>query len=351
MGWAIGGVGSVVVFDFAFAMISKLYPNPSGKYNSVMILSRREWLATSWLASSSIATVATVATGLTAVQAAAPSESVIDTHTHFYDPTRPEGVPWPGKDDPVLYRPVLPAEYRKHVRPLGITGTVVVEASPRIEDNQWLLDLARDEPFLLGVVGRLIPTEADFAKHLDRFAKNPRFRGIRITHDEVKKALADTNVLKNLVSFPDRDLALDVNGGPDLLPDVARLADKLPKLRIVLNHMANPTIDGKEPPASYVRNLRLAARENVWCKLSALVEGSRKRKAAPKELAFYRPTIEAVWTAFGAHRLLFGSNWPVSDHYAQLETVVALAKEFVTEKSATTKVFGRNAIDAYRLKG
>ncbi|MFM9197983.1 MAG: hypothetical protein ACKOWG_20040, partial [Planctomycetia bacterium] len=73
---------------------------------------------------------------------AAKSPAVIDTHTHFYDPTRPGGVPWPGKGDPLLYHPMLPGEWERIVAPLGVTGTVVVEASPLVEDNQWLLDLA-----------------------------------------------------------------------------------------------------------------------------------------------------------------------------------------------------------------
>src|SRR2546421_730543 len=67
---------------------------------------------------------------------------IIDTHTHFYDPSRPQGAPWPGKSDKLLYRPVLPGEYKKLARPFGVVGAIVVEASPWLEDNQWLLDLA-----------------------------------------------------------------------------------------------------------------------------------------------------------------------------------------------------------------
>jgi L-fuconolactonase len=302
-----------------------------------MTLTRREWLA------------ATAVAGWNAPLVAAAPPAVVDTHTHFYDPTRPGGIPWPKKDDTVLFRPVLPAEYRKMAAPHGITGTVVVEASPIVEDNQWLLDRAKDEPFLLGVVGRLFPTDADFRRNLDRFARNPLFRGIRLAHGDVKKALTDAAVLKSIAVLAEKDLALDVNGGPEMLADVARLAEKLPKLRIVVNHMANPAIDGKPPAEEYVRNLKAAAQPNVWCKLSALVEGSRKRGAAPKELDFYRPTVEAVWTAFGADRVVFGSNWPVSDLYATFDTVVALAKRFLTEKKAAEKVFGINAIEAYKL--
>ena len=63
------------------------------------------------------------------------SFAVIDTHTHFYDPTRrPQGVPWPLRDDKLLYRRVLPKDYRAQVVPRPVTGTVVVEASPWLED-------------------------------------------------------------------------------------------------------------------------------------------------------------------------------------------------------------------------
>ena len=64
---------------------------------------------------------------------------VIDTHTHFYDPSRTQGVPWPNKDDDFLYRTVLPNEYKAMTMPLGVRGTVVVEASKWFEDNLWIL--------------------------------------------------------------------------------------------------------------------------------------------------------------------------------------------------------------------
>src|SRR3990172_1342684 len=87
---------------------------------------------------------------------------IIDCHTHFYDPTRPEGVPWPSKDDKLLYRRVLPEDYKRVARPLGVTGTVVVEASPWVEDNEWVLDLAAKDPFLVGLVGHLDPKNDPF---------------------------------------------------------------------------------------------------------------------------------------------------------------------------------------------
>ena len=83
---------------------------------------------------------------------------IIDTHTHFYDPTRPEGVPWPPADNELLYRTVLPEHHRALAVPEGVTGTVVVEASAWLADNQWILDLAADDPGSSGWWATSIPT-------------------------------------------------------------------------------------------------------------------------------------------------------------------------------------------------
>src|SRR5439155_12908359 len=69
---------------------------------------------------------ATILSGC-AVHPMTERNQIIDTHTHFYDPTRPEGVSWPPKTDSILYRPVLPEEFERIAQRYGIAGTVVVE--------------------------------------------------------------------------------------------------------------------------------------------------------------------------------------------------------------------------------
>jgi L-fuconolactonase len=280
--------------------------------------------------------------------------AILDTHTHFYDPTRPEGVPWPGKGDKVLYRPVLPGEFKKLAAPHGVTGTVVVEASPRVEDNQWLLEIAKDEPFLAGIVGRLAPDDAKFTQHLERFAKTPRFRGIRWNEAETRDGLKNPAALDRLKALSDTGLTLDLNGGPDVHHVAVMVAEKFPKLRIVVNHMGNPRMDGKPPTEAWLKAIKAssAAGKKVWCKLSALVDGTGKSgRKAPTDAAFYKPTFDALWDAFGEDRLVYGSNWPVSDLYATYSTVFDLASEFVKPKGAAAfaKVFGANAQAAYAL--
>jgi L-fuconolactonase len=278
----------------------------------------------------------------------APKLALVDAHTHFYDPTRPEGVPWPGKKDRLLYRRVLPDEYKRLARPFGVVGTVVVEASPWLEDNQWLLDLAAREPFLLGVVGRLDTAAADFGKHLRRFARNPLYRGLRISHDELTAGLLG-GLVDRCKLLIDHNLALDVNGGPAMPADVARLAARLPRLRVVINHCANLRIDGRPVPRGWREGMQAAARHpNVFCKVSALVEQTGRKKA-PREVDHYRPVLDALWALFGEDRLVFGSNWPVSEAAAPFATVVGIVRDYFGAKGerAASKFFLGNSQAAY----
>ena len=103
--------------------------------------------------------------------AQAPPIPIIDTHIHFFDTTRPQGVPY-GKDNPV--GPIAsPAVYRKAAVPLGVVGAIEVEASPWIEDNLWVLEMSRADPIMVGVIGNLEPEKPEFHEYLDRYRRNP----------------------------------------------------------------------------------------------------------------------------------------------------------------------------------
>jgi predicted TIM-barrel fold metal-dependent hydrolase len=276
-----------------------------------------------------------------------PKLEIIDTHTHFFDPMRPQAPPRPKTDKP-LPKPVLPDDFKKLAQPFGVVGTVVVEASPLLEDNQWLLDLADKEPFLVGIVGRIDPASDDFEKQLRRFARNPLYRGIRISHGELPNGLKG-NLVERCKLLIDHNLELDVNGGPDMPADVARLAAALPKLRLVINHAANLRIDGKEPPAKWREGMEAAAKHpNVYCKVSALVEQTGQ-KPAPRDVDYYRPVLDTLWTLIGEDRLIFGSNWPISNGGAPFETVVGIVRGYFTAKGdrAAARFFLGNSQTAY----
>lgn len=273
---------------------------------------------------------------------------VVDCHPHFYDPSRPEGVPWPGKGTP-LYRTVLPEHLRAQRMFRKVTGTIVVEASPRVEDNAWLLGLAKEDPFILGIVGNLDPLSPTFARDLERFAESPWFKGIRISSEKAEQLL-ESGSLENLQRLADRDLALDVNGSAAV---VARLAERMPQLRIVLNHTGQPPVTGAGSTADWGEAMRAAARHpKVFCKVSHLVRSAvhAERPPGKTELDVYRPYLDVVWNAFGEDRVIYASNWPVSESLSDYETLERIVLEYAFERgdSAGRKFCSWNAKQAYR---
>jgi predicted TIM-barrel fold metal-dependent hydrolase len=310
-------------------------------------MNRRHWLHTT-----AAATAGTlIAAPPPGVTPARPATRVIDTHTHFYDPTRPQGVPWPGKGTK-LYRKVMPSDWQAVANPLDIKETVVVEASQWVEDNQWVLDVASHEKCIIGVVGNLDPNDAQFEPNLKRFAKNPHFRGIRWRGDLVRIEEHKDKVLAAAKLMADNSLSLDLNGPADMLPHAAKLAADVPALRIVINHLG-ASGDPQALNPAWKDNIRqIAAQKNVFMKVSALVEQVKCDEGkAPDDVDYYRPILDHLWQCFGSERLVYGSNWPVSDRGAPYATVFKIVRDYFAAKGvdASEKYFWKNAVVAYRL--
>lgn len=301
-----------------------------------------------FLAAQGLAVLGALATKASSAPAA-PALDILDCHTHFCDPTRPQGVPWPAKNTP-LYRTVLPKHLKEQPQFRPVTGTVIVEASPWVEDNQWLLDIAKDDPFITGIVGNLNPGSPDFSKDLRRFAANPLFRGIRVSADTLRTAL-EAGRLEGFNLMADLDLALDING-KDSATLAARLATHVPALRIVLNHLGSVAVTAEAPPQAWAEGLVTAARQqNIWIKISALAESAAQGgKNAPADLTFYRPYIDVIWKSFGDDKVIYGSNWPVSERACDYITLQRIALEYAFERgdAATRKFFSLNAKRAYK---
>lgn len=290
------------------------------------------------------------ASGQSAVGAGNPT--LIDTHTHFYDPTRALGVPWPPRAHKQLYRRVLPKDYLALPVPRTVTGTVVVEASPWVEDNQWVLDLAAQEPFIVGLVGNLPVGTKECAGHLKRFAANKLFRGIRLRDRKLEGTLEDPAFVGDLKLLADLDLSLDLVGGLEILPYADRVAKEVPHLRIIIDHLAGLRVDGKEPPVDWLKQMQVLTRsQNIFYKLSGLVEGTgRSDGTAPQDVEFYRPVLDAMGKLFDPERLVYASNWPVSELFAPLATVQGMVGEYFRShgRRVEEQVFSQSGKAAYK---
>jgi L-fuconolactonase len=270
---------------------------------------------------------------------------IIDTHIHLFDPTRPQGVPWPPKDDPVLYKPALPARFRSIAEPLGVVGAIEIEASPWLEDNQWVLDIAAKSSIIVGTVGDLEPGKPDFRKQLDRFHKNQLFRGIRygnLWDRDLGARLTEPAFIADLKALASTDLVLDTaNPDPALIRAVVRLTDKVSNLRVVIDHLPNlqlPSDRASRDP--YEHDLRLlGARPQVHVKISQVLQCANKQVV-----------LDQLWDVFGENRLLYGSDWPNSDPWGTYPQVLGIVRQYFTKRgrSAAEKFFWKNSLQAYR---
>ncbi len=292
-------------------------------------------------------------TGLTAnpLRAQVPqvASRVIDTHTHFYDPTRSGGVPWPPANSP-LYRPVYPKDWQALAGKLGIHETIVIEASKLVEDNDWILNLAEKEKAIIGFIGNLQPAAPDFAGHLKRLATNPIFRGIRVSGASLTDNCAQPQFIAGLKILGDMDLTLDVNG-PAILEPTLKLAAAVPTLRIVIDHCGSCGDAQKLNPHWKSEMAAIAKQPNVFCKVSALVEMTDSPPGrAPTDPSYYTPVLDHLWQNFGEDRLIFGSNWPVSDKGASYDVLFKIVSEYFSGKGSTSaeKYFWQNSHTAYK---
>lgn len=279
---------------------------------------------------------------------------VIDTHIHLFDPTRPQGVPWPEKTDTVLYHRAMPDRYRQVTKGLGIVGAIEVEASPWLEDNQWVLDIAANDTLILGTVGDLEPGKPDFRKHLERFQKNPMFFGIRcgnIWGRDLAKQVYQPDFVEDLKALAAAGLEMDTaNPDPTLIEAVVRLTDRVPNLRVVIDHL--PQLDPPSNPEArkaLQNNLQeLGKRPQVYVKVSSVLRHVDGK--VPDNLDFYRERLDLLWEIFSEDRLIYGSDWPHSDLWEPYPEVFRIVREYFGSKSreAQEKYFWKNSIAAYR---
>jgi L-fuconolactonase len=276
---------------------------------------------------------------------------IIDTHIHLFDPTRPQGAPYSGPPGQPP-QPALPPRYRALAAPLGIVGAVKIEASPWVEDNLWVLEVAERDTIVVGVVGNLEPDKPDFGEMLARYHKNPLFRGIRYGNLwgwDITKQADNPAFIDGVKLLADADLVLDTaNPRVNLLEAIVKITDKVPALRVVLDHLPSLDTTPDNRQAYDVAMRELQNRQRIYVKLSAVIH--RVNGQVSTELAPYRDRLDQLVGIFGEDRILFGSDWPNSDGVAPIDKVVGVVREYFSAqpRAVAEKYFWKNSVAAYK---
>ncbi len=279
---------------------------------------------------------------------------IIDAHIHLFDPTRPGGVPWPTADDTALFRPALPDRYMSLTAQFGVVGAIAVEASPLASDNQWLLNVAASHPVIVGVIGDIVPATASYLADLERLSADPLFLGFRygnLWNRDLSVDLEKPGFIDGLKALAQSGLVFEsANPDPVLIRAILSVAERVPDLAIVIDHLPHAVVPKEEAARQeYWSNLsRLASHPRIFVKLSeipVLVNGS-----AVTDVTYDRNALDAIWATFGEDRILFGSDWPNSDHVASYQETLSLVRAYIAQKSPAVreKFFWKNSIAAYR---
>jgi L-fuconolactonase len=233
----------------------------------------------------------------------------IDAHQHFWDLTLLD-YPWMPPGESVLRRNYLPEDLAPILELNRFDGTVVVQANVVIEETWWLLDIAARYDLVRGVVAWVDLTDPQVGHMLDRCQRHPKFKGVRhLAHDEpdVEWLLRD-DVIRGLRELARRNIPYDLLLRPPHLPFIPKLAERVPNLRMVIDHIAKPLI-GTRQMEPWARDMESVAKiPGMHCKFSGMITEANHKDWQADDL---RPYVQHVLSLFPPDRLMFGSDWPV----------------------------------------
>jgi L-fuconolactonase len=261
----------------------------------------------------------------------------IDTHIHLYD-TRREGSSV--FLDPVVHERIYFPHYAETfvdtAGPAGIDYAVVVEASARREDNFWLMQHVDSSDALVAFIANLDPRDPYFLSDLDSLSTYEKFRGIRI-RPTTPINIGDYSIMASFAHLARKNLVLELGGGGVDPKTISTIARRFPNMHIIMNHLAGIQMQGDQVvPGDYKARLAEFAREpNVYCKISALYTAIHQ-DPAPTGAEAYKPLIDPVIDAFGPERVIFGSNWTLSDMTGSYGDMIAMLDEYLVGREDLT---------------
>ena len=235
---------------------------------------------------------------------------MIDAHQHFWQIGQHDCC-WPTPELAAIYRDFGLDDFVPLAQSNGVTGSVLVQTQQSDADTDYLLALAGQSDFIKAVVGWVDLASPAAPARIAQLAQHPKMRGLRpmlqclpeddwILRPELEPAIA---------AMKAHQLSLDALVLTRHLPHIEAFAQRHPDLAIVLDHAAKPAIAAGACPADDWCNAvkQIARLPNVYCKISGLLTEA----SADQGEAELLPYIQHLFMAFGAERLMWGSDWPV----------------------------------------
>lgn len=274
----------------------------------------------------------------------------IDAHQHFWSLEKFR-YSWMPEGESVLRRDYLPGDLAPILVEHRFDGSVAVQATTDPGEADWLLSLADEHPFVKGVVAWVDVASPELPRTLDRLQRHPRFVGVRHpVHDEAdERWMVREGVLAGLGELARRGVPYDLLLRPMHLKLVPEIAERVPGLRMVIDHLAKPRIAERELEGWAGDLARAAEVPEVYCKLSGMVTEAGLRTWKAQDLA---PYVAHALAVFGPERCMFGSDWPVCRLAGSWKQVLAAFTQACGPLPQETRdcLLGETAIRFYGLE-
>ncbi len=273
----------------------------------------------------------------------------IDSHQHFWDLDR-LSYPWMPPAPSPLLRNFLPRNLKPALDRNRFDGSITVQATTQPEEAAWLLNLAEENAFILGVVAWVDLTSPGLGHILDHLQVHAKFKGVRHpVHDEPDdRWLLRAEVVEGLRELERRGIPYDLLLRPRHLPVVVELVERVPDLPMVIDHIAKPMIAQRVMDGWAEDMERIAKIPHIHVKLSGMVTEANPAKWSAEDL---RPYVQHVLRLFGPDRLMFGSDWPVCLPAGSWKEVLAAFTQALGAQSIDLreKILGETARRFYKL--
>ncbi|MEP1489751.1 MAG: amidohydrolase family protein [Algibacter sp.] len=273
----------------------------------------------------------------------------IDSHQHFwnYDPVN-HG--WIDESMSVIRKDFTPSDLKQVYDQNDIDGCVAVQADQTLAETDFLIDLASKSSFIKGVVGwvdlRGENIEADL-EHYQQFKTIKGFRHI-VQGEADHNFLLRPSFLNGISKLEQYNFTYDILVFPHQLGAALEFVKRFPNQKFVIDHIAKPYIKDSFYDGWAALMTEIGKIDNVQCKLSGIITEADFNSWTPEQI---KPYMDLVLNAFGANKVMFGSDWPVCLIAGNYKQVKELTTNFIASLSYVEQdlIMGKNAINFYDL--
>ncbi len=273
----------------------------------------------------------------------------IDSHQHYWKYI-PEDYPWIDDGVPQLKRDILPKDIEETLKKYEIDGVIAVQARQSTIENEFLLSLSMQYPWIKGVIGWVDLRGPKLLSELDKY-KDSKIKGFRhLIQDESDPSLffKDEYFNNGVKTLLGQGYIYEVLFHEKDLKAATLFCQRHDNSTLVIDHLGKPNIK-ETNPVVWRENVReLAKLPHVYCKLSGLITEADQGWIASD----INPFIEIAIELFTPERLLFGSDWPVCDLAGEYSDVYSLIETNIKTLSLPEQaaIMGGNACDIYTIK-